>query len=149
MKAATVAPALLALGSLLSACGRTAETMTSGEPGPEVPVSATPGEGPNGAKPPPVKPRPGQADVRPIAWQSARPKGPRKVLVRFTSGVEPCHVLDHVDVRYGKTKIEITLFEGHEPGSEDVACIEIAEDKRTVVALDQAVGGRKLVDGTD
>lgn len=123
--------------------------MPSAEPGLDVPVSAPPGEGPIGVKPPHVKARPGQEDVHPIAWQSARPKGAQRVLVRFTSGVEPCHVLDHVDVRYGKTKIEITLFEGYEPGSEDVACIEIAEDKRTVVVLDQAVRGRKLLDGAD
>jgi len=43
------------------------------------------------------------------------------VAIDFTSGVEPCDVLDHVDVAYGADAVTITLFEGHDPGGGDVA----------------------------
>lgn len=106
----------------------------------------TPSEPYGGAQP--VEPRPGMADVHPLAFDEAVVSDDEtSVTVFFWSGVEPCDVLDHVDVRYGGDAITITLFEGHDPSAGDVACIEIAQLKMTDVRLDQSVGDRVIVDG--
>jgi hypothetical protein len=86
-------------------------------------------------------------DVRPIRWESVAEIGARTLMVRFTSGVEPCYVLDHVDVEYGSKHVAITLFEGHDPQAENVACIEIAELKRARVELAEPQGDRRVIDG--
>ena len=95
-----------------------------------------------------VEPTPGMADVhaRPFDTAIVRDDG-RTVNVDFTSGVEPCAVLDHLDVSYGADAVTITLFEGHDPSAGEVACIEIGVFKRTIVTLDQPLGGRAIVDG--
>jgi hypothetical protein len=146
---------------ILGACGATQQDTRAGAPGddakspvsdPNSPVSSTPD--PNATLPQGegraqrVKPRPGMADLRPVAWEKARqtPSG-RSLRVAYWSGVEPCNVLDHVDVEYTATKIVVTLFEGHDPEAGDVACIELALLKAVVVKLDEAVDGRKIVDG--
>jgi hypothetical protein len=69
------------------------------------------------------------------------------VTVDFVSGVEPCSVLDRVEVRYGADTVTITLFEGHDPSAGDVACIDIGVFKRVVVTLDQPLDGRTILDG--
>lgn len=126
-------------------------TAAPGGPGtadPESPISSTPAPGGGVTpSPSPVEPRPGQEDVRPIRWDKAVPQGGGRVAVRYWSGVEPCHVLDHVTVRYRKKTVAITLFEGHAKGSGDVACIEIAEHKLVEVRLEEPLEGRKIVDG--
>jgi hypothetical protein len=57
------------------------------------------------------------------------------VLIRVTwwSGVEPCNVLDSVMVERSATTITIQLIEG--TGDASVACIEIAQQKATIVDL--------------
>ncbi|MEA2460451.1 MAG: hypothetical protein QOH90_628 [Actinomycetota bacterium] len=145
--------ALTVLAAALGACGNPTEAASSAPTttiDPDTPVSSTPGsdDGTQPSGPRHVEPKPGQADVRPIGWQKAAVGADdRTVTIHFTSGVEPCYVLDHIDVRYGAKRVEITLFEGHEPSDEDVACIEIAEFKVTEVQLDEPLAGRKLVDG--
>ena len=88
------------------------------------------------------------ANVRSIAFSSAavRPDG-RTVDIRFWSGVEPCSVLDHVDVAYGTDTVTITLFEGADPTAGMVACPDIAMLKQVTVPLDQELAGRRIVDG--
>ena len=97
-----------------------------------------------------VVPKPGQLDVRPIAAQTltAAATGRRVVVsVAYTSGVEPCNVLDSIVVRTGPQAFEITLREGHGPG--DVACIEIAQYKRAMVDLGELEPGTyRITDGT-
>jgi hypothetical protein len=99
-----------------------------------------------------VVPKPGQLDVREIPAQtlSAAADGRRVTLtIEYTSGVEPCYVLDSIVVAVGAdTKtFDITLREGH--GPEDVACIEIAESKRAIVELGElAPGTYKISDTT-
>jgi hypothetical protein len=96
----------------------------------------------------PVEPRPGMAGVRPHAFDHAVVGSDgTTVTVYFWSGVEPCYVLDHVDVEYGAKAVTITIFEGHDPEAGDVACIEIALLKKVVVELDEPVGDREIVDG--
>ena len=59
----------------------------------------------------------------------------------------PCSVLDHVDVAYGTDAVTITLYEGSDPISRNVACIDIAMLASTTVKLDQPLGDRTIVDG--
>lgn len=166
----TTAARLLAAATaallLATACGEpgasgrdgSAPEAPGGEPpagsSPEAPIGSTPSPCDDGAACDPpasrwrrVEPRPGMAGVHPIGFHRAHPDGERAVLVRFYSGVEPCAVLDHVDVAYGRKAITVTLFEGHEPGSEADVCIEVAEAKEVRVPLDEPLGGRDIRDG--
>jgi len=91
-----------------------------------------------------VVPKPGQLDVRPIPAQtlSAGTAGRHVTLtIDYTSGVEPCNILDSIVVAVGadaKT-FAITLREGH--GPQDVVCIEIAESRRAIVDLGDLAPG--------
>jgi hypothetical protein len=123
---------------------------------PDAPVAVRSGPGADGpgligpGAPRIVVPKPGQLDVRPIAAQSfsATIDGQHAVIaVDYTSGVEPCSVLDSIAVSRTPGGIEITLFEGHGPGNG--VCIEIAESKRTLADLgDLESGTYQISDGT-
>lgn len=143
----------------LAACGNSPDDVvssplpgggSSGNTGSDAPVTMTPGPGGDmgTGRPQRVRPQPGMADVRPVGWEKARqtPDG-RKLRITYWSGVEPCNVLDRVEVTYEPKEITVTLFEGHDPNAEDVACIEIALKKVVMVALEQPVDGRRIVDG--
>ena len=83
-----------------------------------------------------VVPKPGQLDVHPIAADSfaAQVDGSRVVLtIAYTSGVEPCSVLDTIVVQRGDHSFAITLREGHGPGNQ--VCIMIARVMHTQVDL--------------
>jgi hypothetical protein len=87
-------------------------------------------------------------NVHPIPWDGAVPDASgRTVRVNYTTGVEPCNVLDHVAVRYSPTAVTITLFEGSDPRAANQYCIDIAVQRATDVRLRQALGHRMLVDG--
>ncbi len=97
-----------------------------------------------------VVPKPGQLDVHPVPAQtlSATVDG-RHVIVTidYTSGVEPCNILDSIAVKPGVGSFEVTLEEGH--GPDLVACPEIAQFKRATVDLgDVAPGTYRISDGT-
>ncbi len=94
-----------------------------------------------------VEPRPGMDNVHAIDWERAKVRGQRKVRVFFWSGVEPCYVLDHVQVEYLRRTVRITLFEGSDPAARDQSCIEIAEYKAVDVSLSERLRGRRVVDG--
>ena len=95
-----------------------------------------------------VEPTPGMVGVRARPFDTATVGDDgRTVTVDFVSGIEPCTVLDHVDVAYGADAVTITLFEGSDPSAGDVACIEIGVFKRTIVTLDEPLGDRAIVDG--
>jgi hypothetical protein len=97
-----------------------------------------------------VEPAPGMADVHAIGWDTAGVSADGlHVTIAFVSGVEPCSVLDHVDVAYGTNAVTVTLYEGHEPDAGQVACPAIAMFKQTTVDLTEPVGGRDVKDGTD
>ena len=115
---------------------------------PDAPVSAAPGPAsPGRPRPERVTPRRGMADLRPVEWERARRLGPRTLDIFFWSGVEPCYVLDHVEVIYRPDRVVVTLFEGHDPSAGDVACIEIAKQKVVRVELDEPLRGRRVVPG--
>ena len=83
--------------------------------GPAGTVSFTPCDTnlPGPMEPHVVVPTPGMTDVHQIPFQSSHvePDG-RTVAVDFVAGIEPCSVLDHIDVRYGADTVTITLSEG-------------------------------------
>jgi hypothetical protein len=97
-----------------------------------------------------VVPKPGQLDVQAIPAEtlSATVAGRRVTLaIDYTSGVEPCYVLDSIVVAVGDGgTFAITLRQGH--GPEDVACIEIAEAKRTIVELGELAPGTYTISDT-
>ena len=95
----------------------------------------------------PVEPTPGMAGVRARPFDRAMLNDDGTVTILFTSGVEPCAVLDHVTVDEGDTAVTITLYEGHDPDAGDVACIEIAVLKSVTITLDPPLDGRSIVDG--
>jgi hypothetical protein len=98
--------------------------------------------------PEPVEPTPGMVDLRPVSFAKATVDADgRTITIDFWSGVEPCSVLDHVDVDAGPRVVTITLVEGRDPNAGDVACIEIAMAKRVTVVLDEPLGDRTIVDG--
>ena len=158
---------LAAIALILAGCtaagapGSSASTPpTSGpsEPSGDAPDTAAPSDATGGGAilgpgaPRLVVPRPGQLEPRPIGAESfaARVDGRRvAVTVTWTSGVEPCNVLDHVEVRRDGQAFAITLFEGHGPGNQ--VCIMLAEQHRTEVGLstdDLAPGTYTVSDGT-
>jgi hypothetical protein len=130
---------LVVVALLASAC------TTASEPDRPVTNTIAPGDGP--VVDPPVGSglvvaQPGQRDPRPIAAQAftAAVDGRHVVIaIDYTSGVEPCYVLDSVLVEPTDDGFQLTLMEGHGPG--DVACIEIAVEKRTLVDLGELEPG--------
>ncbi|HWH33328.1 MAG TPA: hypothetical protein VNU01_11725 [Egibacteraceae bacterium] len=92
-------------------------------------------------------PRPGQEDVRAREWETAEVADDDvTVTLTWWSGVEPCTVLDRVDVVEQADKVVITLYEGNAPGDEG-ACPAIAVERRTRVTLSAPLAGRAIVDG--
>ncbi len=95
-----------------------------------------------------VTPKPGTIKPHPLMWQSVKPAADgRTIRVYFTSGVEPCSVLDHVKVTYLAERVLITLYEGAAPGSMNQQCIALAQFKMVDVRLDQPLGKRTVGDG--
>jgi hypothetical protein len=94
-----------------------------------------------------VAPRPGQLDPAAvfISGLSLGVDG-RNATARltWTSGVEPCYVLDSVRIARDGATITLTAFEGHGPG--DAICIEIAQLKATIVDLGELEPGTYVID---
>ena len=98
-----------------------------------------------------VVPKPGQLDVRaiPARTLSAAAAGRHVTLtIDYTSGVEPCNILDSIVVAVGADggTFAITLREGH--GPQDVMCIEIAESRRAIVDLGDLAPGTYTISDT-
>ena len=135
----------IGLAVVLVACGSATDpdtTVTSPPDGGGI-VSPDPGDGF-------VVPRPGQLDVHDVAADllSATVDGSTiTVTASWTSGVEPCSILDTVVVdRSTAGQFTITLREGRGPG--EVACIAIAQQKQTRFEIpDVAPGTYTLRDG--
>jgi hypothetical protein len=130
-------------GEKVSGTGPDASVSYTPCPGDEPPVITDPDQGAQL-----VEPTPGMADVRSHMFDhTVVSDDGSTVTVFFWSGVEPCYVLDHVDVDEGPDTVTITLFEGHDTSAGDVACIEIALLKKVVVQLDEPIADRSIVDG--
>ena len=112
-------------------------------PGDDEPVVTDPYDGAQK-----VEPTPGMSGVNPTAFDKVIVGDDGRTLtIIFYSGVEPCYVLDRVDVDADSGAITITLYQGHDASAGDVACIDIALLKKVVVQLDEPVGDRRIVDG--
>lgn len=117
---------------------------------PECPVSepvdpsATPEPRPQN---PSTEPRPGTDNTRAVQWESAKVhEDDVTITVTWWSGVEPCHVLDHVNVDERADRVVITVYEGSQPGY-DGACTAQAVQKHTSVKLSAPLKGRAIADG--
>lgn len=96
-----------------------------------------------------VVPKPGQLDVHPIAADSfaAQVDGRHVLLtITYTSGVEPCSVLDTIVVQRGEGSFAITLRQGHGPG--DQVCIMLARIMKTQVDLGELDPGTYAISDT-
>ena len=97
-----------------------------------------------------VQPKPGMQDDQEVPFARAKGKKDSTTLtVIFWSGVEPCNVLDRVEVEETPKDVTITLYEGSDPQTGDAACIEIAVKKAVEVELDEPLGDRKVIDGAE
>ena len=94
-----------------------------------------------------VQPRPGMENLRKTGWERVEVLDDTRIRVHFVSGVEPCTVLDHVEVEYRQSEIVVTLYEGNDPSARETACIMIAMYKAVDVELSQPVNGRTFADG--
>ncbi|WP_185949639.1 hypothetical protein [Microbispora sp. KK1-11] len=149
---------LVALLFLAVACGGTSSTSASPEQPEGSPSGAgadhstpapasPPGTAPSGA-PSPVTPAGPTLNPRKVPWESATPTGDGRSLdVVWWSGVEPCTVLDRVEVTETAREVTVTLYEGQDRRSPDAVCIAIAIMKTTKVHLKAPLDGRKVVDG--
>lgn len=108
------------------------------------PTAGKPDAGP---RPEIVKPRPGMANVSAISWDRAQVRSSRLVRIHFTTGVEPCYVLDHVQVDYRKKAVLVTLFQGSDPQHPDAICDLSARLVAVDVKLSQPLRGRAIIDG--
>ena len=134
--------------------GGSASPPASEQPAPSDPDSpvtgpSDPGLGGDGG-PKVVVPRPGTINPHPVSIQSLEPTiDGRHVTVKatWTSGVEPCYVLDSVIVNQDGNNIAITVVEGS--GQADAICIEIAETKATIVDLGDLEPGDYTIEATD
>lgn len=129
-------PVLLALTLSVAACdGAITSIVERDPPAPDGGVQA-------------VVPVPGQVDVHPVTIdRSIAEVADRHVTVTafFTTGVEPCHVLDSVVVQRGAGTIAITLIEGR--SGRDVACPSVAVTKSTAIDLgDLDPGSYRITD---
>jgi hypothetical protein len=142
--------AVLTLAIILAACasGGTASPAPT-QPQSDTPVTAPPSDGSTDPSEDPgvvgavtVVPKPGQLDVHqvPIDLLTARADGTTVVVDPvWTSGVEPCNILDHVEVTKGDGTMSIALYEGR--GPEDVVCIAIAEQHTTRIEVPDVTPG--------
>lgn len=116
---------------------------TSGDPGTGIGVGPDPTlVGPAAPSPALVIPKPGQLDPHPVGAQhlEASVDGRRALVkVTWTSGVEPCNVLDSVKVAMSGHDISLTVIEGS--SDKTAMCIEIAMDKATIVDLGELQPG--------
>jgi hypothetical protein len=119
--------------------------------GPDATVSYTPCENdepPVPTEPTITEPTPGMANVHPRPFDSAVVAGDGiTVTIDFVSGVEPCYVLDHIDVVETDDTVTITLYEGSDASTGQAVCIEIGVFKRAIITLDAPLAGRTIVDG--
>lgn len=144
-----LAAGLAILVVVLAACAGGAAAPSPAPP--DAPVTAPPSdpgqpldpsvEPPIGAKP--IVPKPGQAiNVRAVAAESlaARVDGTTiHVQAVWTSGVEPCTILDSIVVDKGEGTYTVTLREGNSP--QEIACIAIAEQHVTEFEIPNVAAG--------
>jgi hypothetical protein len=139
----SAAPTRPSTGSTSAPATGAPGTNSPGEPGslpPKTPVSGEPSGGNGGGagpgKPTVVVPQPGATNVHPVAIEEivARIDGRHvKLNAIWWSGIEPCTILDSTAFKIDGSTITVSVREG--TGNGDVACIDIAIRKLTVIDL--------------
>jgi hypothetical protein len=138
-------PAVLfiAVAVLLAACasaGSSAAPSAAGPPDEPPAVSEPPAIGEPGAGGAElVSPRPGQQNVHPVTIEQldATSSGTTvSIDAHWTSGVDPCYVLDRAEVAIHENDktIDLTLFEG--TSDPDAICVMMAVAKHTIVSFE-------------
>ncbi|MDQ3661465.1 MAG: hypothetical protein M3454_10475 [Actinomycetota bacterium] len=145
---------LTALLFVLAACGQpSARPGGSGSSGDEDVVSSNPDDDSSNKEPGGgaklVTPQGDAQNVVPGAWRRVKKVDEDTLKVFFWAGVEPCSVLDSVDVSYFGDQVALTLFQGAAPDSANKVCPELAVLKVVEVDLTEPLGGREVVDGAD
>jgi hypothetical protein len=152
-----------ALALLVAACASSGAASAPGEqpaaseqPAPSAaPVEpGEPGIGQPGDGPELVSPQPGQQNVHPVAIEQMETTASGTVVsvdATWTSGVDPCYVLDHVEAKINDDQtVDVTLFEG--TSDPDAICVMMAVTKHTVFSFDVPGTGtwtiRDTQDGT-
>src|SRR5262245_7441568 len=97
-----------------------------------------------------VIPHPGTVNPRPVAVENIDAKvDGRRVTAKltWTSGVEPCYVLDSVIVNRDGAAIDVTVVEGSaDPGA---MCIDLAMTKSTIADLGELEPGTYTIAATN
>ncbi len=144
----------LTVSLVLGACSASGAATPSPTPiPPDAPVTAPPDGGgidPGLPQPQFVSPKPGQLATHPVSIAALTPTvDGRHVTIRadWVSGVEPCNVLDRVEVAKDGTTITVGLFEGS--SDLNVACIEIAAYKATLIDLGELEPGSYVVQSAE
>jgi hypothetical protein len=97
-----------------------------------------------------VVPKPGTINPHPVSVERIEPSiDGRHVTVKltWTSGVEPCYVLDSVVISRDANDIVLTVVEG--AAEEGAICIEIAQTKSTIVDLGELEPGDYTISAAD
>ena len=140
-----VGPAVMLIAGalLLSAC---ASSGSSAGPSDEAPPSEAPAasEPPGIGEPEPggvelVEPQPGQQDVHPVALERMDATASGRVVsvdAYWTSGVDPCYVLDRVEVQLNEQArtADVTILEG--TSDPDAICVMMAVAKHTILSFE-------------
>ena len=138
--------ALTILGLVLGACSAGGATSPPTEAAPSEPpaVSADPGIGnpePGGVEL--VEPQPGQQNVHPVTLErlDATASGTTvSVDAYWTSGVDPCYVLDQVQVNVNDDQtVDVTVTEG--TSDPNAICVMMAVAKHTIFSFEVPATG--------
>jgi hypothetical protein len=140
-----VRPAVMfiALAFLLSACASAGSSPAPSD-NPAKSEAPTMSEPPGVMEPEPggaelVEPQPGQQNVRPVALERMDATASGTVVSvdgYWTSGVDPCYVLDRVEVKLNKEDqtADVTILEG--TSDPDAICVMMAVAKHTIFSFD-------------
>jgi hypothetical protein len=144
----------LAASLVLGACSAGGAAPPSPTPiPPDAPVTSPPDGGgidPGLPQPQFVSPKPGQLGTHPVSIVALTPTvDGHHVTIRadWVSGVEPCNVLDRVEVAKDGTTFTVALFEGS--SDLNAVCIEIAAHKATLIDLGELEPGAYVVQSAD
>lgn len=139
--------AIVTLGLVLAACSAGGATSPPSEPAPSEPPAAASGDPGIGVPEPGgvelVEPQPGQQNVHPVPLErmDATASGTAvSVDAYWTSGVDPCYVLDQVQVNVNDDlTVDITVNEG--TSDPDAICVMMAVPKHTIFTFEVPEAG--------
>jgi hypothetical protein len=132
----------IAVAVLLSACASAGSSPARSD-------EAQPSEAPAASEPPGigqpepggvelVEPQPGQQNVHPVALERMDATASGRVVsvdAYWTSGVDPCYVLDRVEVHLNDDQtVDVTIHEG--TSDPDAICVMMAVAKHTIFSFE-------------